>query len=59
MSHIILKIGDLGLALKDQIGLQTSRIFILTVKHSTASNFTFLLKLFIKNLNVSDRFENW
>ena len=33
MSHINLKIGDLDLDLKGQIGLQTSEIFILTVKH--------------------------
>ena len=33
MSHTILKIGDLDLDLLDQIGLQTPRIFILTVKH--------------------------
>ena len=34
MSHMILKFGDFDdLDLKGQIGLQTSRIFILTVKH--------------------------
>ena len=30
---MILKLGDLDLDLKGQIGLQTSKIFILTVKH--------------------------
>ena len=33
MSHTILKIGDLDLDRLGQIGLQTSRIFILTAKH--------------------------
>ena len=33
MSHTILKIGNLGLDLQGQIGLQTSKIFILPVKH--------------------------
>ena len=33
MSHMILKIGDLDHDLKGQIGLQTSKTFILTVKH--------------------------
>ena len=33
MSPKILKIGDLDLNLQGQIGLQTSRICILTVKH--------------------------
>ena len=33
MSPTILKIGDLDLDLEGQIGLQTSKIFILTVKH--------------------------
>ena len=33
MLHTILKIGDLDLDLQGQIGLQTSKIFILTVKH--------------------------
>ena len=32
MSHMILKIGDLDLDLQGQIGLQTSKIFILTVE---------------------------
>ena len=30
---MILKIGDLDLNLQGQIGLQTTKIFILTVKH--------------------------
>ena len=30
---MILKIGDLDLDLQGQIGLQTSKIFILTVEH--------------------------
>ena len=30
---MILKIGDLDLDLQGQTGLQTSKIFILTVKH--------------------------
>ena len=30
---MILKIGDLDLDLQGQIGLQTSKTFILTVKH--------------------------
>ena len=30
---MILKIGDLELDIQGQIGLQTSKIFILTVKH--------------------------
>ena len=34
MSHTILKIGDLDLDLRGQIGLQTSKISSLTVKHS-------------------------
>ena len=33
MSHMILKIDNLDLDLQGQIGLQTSKIFILTVKH--------------------------
>ena len=33
MSHMILKIGNLDLDLQGQIGLQTSKIYILTVKH--------------------------
>ena len=33
MSHTILKLSDLDLDLQGQIGLQTSKIFILTVKH--------------------------
>ena len=33
MSHMILKIGNLDLDLQDQIGLQTSKMFVLTVKH--------------------------
>ena len=37
---MILKIGDLDLDLQGQIGLQTSKIFILSVKHRTTSNFT-------------------
>ena len=36
-----LKIGDLDLDFQGQIGLQTSKIFILTVKHSTILNFNF------------------
>ena len=33
MSRKILKLSDLDLDLQGQIGLQTSQIFILTVKH--------------------------
>ena len=33
MSHTILKIGNLDLDLQGKIGLQTCKIFILTVKH--------------------------
>ena len=33
MSPMILKIGDLDLDLQGQIGLQTNKIFIVTVKH--------------------------
>ena len=33
MSHAILKNDNLDLDLQGQIGLQTSKIFILTVKH--------------------------
>ena len=33
MSRKILKLSDLDLDLQGQIGLQTSKIFILTVKH--------------------------
>ena len=33
MSHMILKIGDIELDIQGQIGLQTSKMFILTVKH--------------------------
>ena len=33
MSHMNLKIGDLDLDIQGQIGLQTSKICILTVKH--------------------------
>ena len=33
MAHKILKLSDLDLDLQGQIGLQTSQIFILTVKH--------------------------
>ena len=33
MAHKILKLSDLDLDLQGQIGLQTSKIFILTVKH--------------------------
>ena len=33
MSYTILKIGDLELDIQGEIGLQTSKIFILTVKH--------------------------
>ena len=59
MSHKILKLSDLELDLQGQIGLQTSQIFILSVKHFTASNFTFQLEMFIRYLNISDGFENW
>ena len=41
VSHMILKIGDSDLYLQDQIGLQTFKIFILTVKHRTTLNVTF------------------
>ena len=33
MAHKILKLSDLDLDLQGQIGLQTSQILILTVKH--------------------------
>ena len=33
MSHSILKISELDLDVQGQIGRQTSKIFILTVKH--------------------------
>ena len=33
MSHKILKIDNLDLDLQGQVGIQTSNIFILTVKH--------------------------
>ena len=46
MSHAILKVSDLDCDFQGQIGLQTSKIFILTVKHSTASNFIFQLEMF-------------
>ena len=59
MSLTILKVSDLDRDFQGQIGLQTSKIFILTVKHSTASNFIFQLEMFFKHLNVSDGFENW
>ena len=52
MSHTILKVGDFDLDFQDQLGLQTSKICILTVKHWTVSNFTFQLELFIDHLNV-------
>ena len=42
---MILKIGDLDLYIKGQVGLQTSKIFIYP-------NFSFLLALFVKHLNV-------
>ena len=59
MSHTILKIGGLSVDLQGQIGLQTSKIFISTVKHGTVSNFTSQLELLIDHLNVSYDFENW
>ena len=52
MSNTILKIGDLDLHLQGQIGLQTSRIIILTVNHLTVLNFTFQLELCIDQLKV-------
>ena len=58
MAHTILKIDGLSLDLQGQIGLQTSKIFILTVKHWKVSNFTFQLELLIDHLNVSYDFEN-
>ena len=58
MSRTILKVSDFDRDFQGQIGLQTSKIFILTVKHSTASNFIFQLEMFFKHLNVSDGFEN-
>ena len=51
MSHMILKIGDLDLDLYGQIVLQTSNIFVSTVKNLTISAITFQL------VNVSDGFE--
>ena len=59
MSHTILKVSDLDRDFQGQIGLQTSKIFSSTVKHSTASNFIFQLEMFFKHINVSDGFENW
>ena len=58
MSHMILIIGDLDLDLHGQIGLQTSKVLVSTVKNLTVSNFTFRLELFIKHLNVIEGFEN-
>ena len=58
MSNTILKIGDLDLHLQGQIGLQTSRIIILTVNHLTVLNFTFQLELCIDQLKVLDFSKN-
>ena len=59
MSLTILKVSDPDHDFQGQIGLQTSKIFILTVKHSTASNFIFQLEKVFNPLNVADGFENW
>ena len=59
MSHTILKVNDLDHDFQGQIGLQASKLLILTVKHSTAMSFIFQLEMFFKHLNVSDGFENW
>ena len=59
MSRTVLKTGDRDLDLQGQIGLRSSKIFILAVKHLTVLNFIFQLELFIEHLNVSDEFENW
>ena len=53
-----LKKNDLALDLQYQIGNQASKIFVLTVKNCTVSNFTFQLEPFIEHLIVSDGFEN-
>ena len=58
MSNTILKIGDLDLHLQGQIGLQTSRIIILTVNNLTVLNFTFQLELCIDQLKVLDFSKN-
>ena len=58
MSWIILKIGELDLDHQGQIGLQSSKIFVLSFKNLPLSNFTFQFELFI-HLNVLDGFENW
>ena len=58
MSNTIWKIGDLDLHLQGQIGLQTSRIIILTVNHLTVLNFTFQLELCIDQLKVLDFSKN-
>ena len=56
MSLTILKIGDLDLDLQGQIGLQTSKIFVLTLRIEA---FIILQpELFIDHLNVSDGFAN-
>ena len=41
MSCKIMKIGELDLELQGEIGLQTSKIFVLTVNNLTVSNFIF------------------
>ena len=46
MSHTILKVSDLDRDFQGQIGLQTSKILVLSVKHPTASNFIFQLEMF-------------
>ena len=55
---MILKIGDLDLDLYGQIDLQTSNIFVLTVKNLTISAITLQLELIFERVNVSDGFEN-
>ena len=54
----VFHISSIDLDLQDQIGLQTSNIFyiVFTLNHF---KFYLLTELFIKHLNVLDRFENW
>ena len=59
MSQTILESGDLDVDLQGQIGLQNSRVFVLTVKNLIVWNFIFQLELFIEHLNILDGFEKW
>ena len=51
------EIGDLDL--QGQIGLQTSKILVFHFYKINNLNFTFQIKLFFDDLNVSKRFGNW